>query len=123
MALWRRLAAPLVLAIVLAGCAGTAPVADPPKEGATLVLVNLTTHAWVITFTPVAGGAPRREEVASRATREVAVAGGRYDVEQAITPGGPVRRLTVTLEPGTRYRWPLATLFSTRAEPGPAAPR
>lgn len=117
---FRRHGVPWVLALLLAGCAGPVAVESPPVKEARLVLVNQTGYSWQVSLTRSPESGSRLERLAPYATREIALAPGRYDIEQTLAPGEAgieqTRKLAVTLEAGTRYRWPLATVLSHRGE-------
>lgn len=81
-----------------------------------MVLRNISPHRWKVTFRPVMQVTPLVVQVAPRATDELSLAGGEYQIEQAVESGGAdrpaPRTFSMRLEPGGRYRWVLATLLT-----------
>ncbi len=79
-----------------------------------MVIVNLAAQAWEVSLAPVEGATVRVEHVPPLATREMALPGGGYAVEQVLLDAAgnraAVRRLVVRFEAGRTYRWPLAIL-------------
>ncbi len=116
---WPRGCAVLLTILVLAvtGC-GTAPQTTQAasKREAVVVLRNISPHRWKVTFRPVMQVVPVVVQVAPQATDELSLAGGEYQIEQAIDDGGPERppprTFSLRLESGERYRWVLSTLLT-----------
>lgn len=119
--------AALVLVLGLtAGCtspAAPAPTAPAPADCARVELVNLSSAAWQIVFTPPAPQPPITTAVAPLATVAVTLTPGDYTVTQTVTSGptaspAPVRFPT-TFARGESYTWPLATLLTAAAGAAP----
>jgi hypothetical protein len=122
----RPIALGLVAALGLAGCAvAPTPVVTPPAAKAHLSIVNLTNYAWRLALTAPQDGKARDVRVEPRRSVELELAGGDYQIEQAMltSPDSPesVRRFPVRLDAGQTYRWPLATLLAGAEDEGGGA--
>ena len=116
----------LVAALGLAGCAtAPTPVMTPAAAKAHLSIVNLTNYAWRLTLTAPRSDEARDVRVEPRSSVELELAGGDYQIEQAMltSPDSPesVRRFPARLDAGQTYRWPLATLMAGAEDEGGGA--
>jgi hypothetical protein len=121
-----RITLGLVAVLGLAGCAA------PPTQAVALAaakahlsVVNLTNYAWRLALTGPRGGEARDVRVEPRSSVELELAGGDYQIEQAMltSPESPesVRRFSVRLDAAQTYRWPLATLMTGAEDEGGGA--
>lgn len=111
----------VALGLLAAGCGpGKSPTSAPVANAAKVLVANLTNYDWQITVTARRGGKTRSTSFAARATGEVNVPGGDYEIEQTALTGqmgtAASRHFAVRLEPGQTYRWSLATLLSATDE-------
>lgn len=123
-------AVPLLLAAVLgafggAGCDRAPAEQSGSRRGATVQVVNVSDHEWVLALRRANDREARQAKLGPRAQATVVLPGGDYLVEQTAVGGelaaAPPRRFTARLEAGQVYRWPVTTLLS--ADPGPGESR
>lgn len=87
---------------------------------ATVAVANLSDFTWRIAVTARSGGMARTAQLAPRATCELVVPAGDYQIEQTLLAAGRgpdvTRRFPLHVAAGQTYRWPLATLLSASAD-------
>lgn len=125
----RRLPAVRVAAVLLAlGAGGCATSSEGPRLGskwrdAEIAVSNLTPYPWRIALRSAESAEPKLVQVQPRESFAVVVAGGDYQIEQALVATDPTvamsRSFNARFEAGERYEWNLATLLSAET---PVAP-
>ena len=115
----------VALLTLAAGCASPVSYSQsvvPSRGLARVELINLSSAAWRIVFTPSSPQSPIATSVAPLATVTLNLDPGEYAVTQTVTSGLPSGsapvRFPANFAPGESYTWPLATLLT--AETGAA---